>query len=165
MKTLLASLLLIVTTSSGQSYLRLSGGNYNISFGFQTSDSSLKKMVFGFGISAFTNEGKKGQDYTNIYNYSSPDVYEVVRSKNASIFIIAGKPLSNGLVVMPKIGFGVVVWYHNGKTGEQLWYVRRDGGTYLLYGLEVTKSINKAIFGLGYDNFNGILLTAGIKIN
>lgn len=165
MKTLLVSLLLIATSSYSQTYLRFSVGKNNLSFGFQTSDSSLKNMVFGFGISAFTNEGKKGQDYTNIYSYNSPYVYEVVRSKNASIFIIAGKPLPNGFVVMPKLGFGAVKWYHNGKTGEQLWYVRRDGGTYLLYGLEVTKSINKAIFGLGYDNFNGILLTAGIKIN
>ena len=164
MKTLLVSLLLIATSSYSQTYLRFSGGKNNLSLGFQTS-ASIKNLVYGFGISAFTNEGKKGQDYTNIYSYNSPDVYEVIRSSNASIFIIAGTPISNGFVVLPKLGLGAVKWYHNGKTAEQLWYVTRDGGTYLLYGLEVIKSINKVIFGLGYDNFNGILLTAGIKIN
>lgn len=165
MKPLIAFLCLIATNTQAQSYFKFSAGRDIVSLSLQTGAEGVKNLTYGFGIGVFTNEGKRGMDYTNFYSAESPEVYEVVRSQNASIFFMLGKTYKNNVSILSKIGFGANKWYYNGKTGGQLWYVTKDGGTYLLYGGEVSKSINKILLGIGYDNFNGALITIGVKIN
>jgi hypothetical protein len=166
MKSIIVLLAFICNAAIAQTHFRVSAAtNHNVSVSFQTHAESIKNLVYGFGISIFTNEGNKGRDYTGFYDYRSPDVYESVRSNNGSIFVFGGKRFNHDIVVMPKLGLGTAKWYYNGKTGENLWYVRRDAGTYLLVGGEVTKEIKNWLIGAGYDNFNGALFILGIKIN
>jgi hypothetical protein len=167
MKPILAlALLLIGTKSFSQAYIRASAGKNVVSIGVQTKAESIKNLTYGFGVSVFLREGKKGMDYTNIYSPNNPDIYEVVRSQNASIFVIAGKTFAKEITVLAKLGLGAKKWYYNGKTNDQFWFTTKDGGTYLLYGADITKAIGKhLLFGCGYDNFNGFGLILGVKFN
>jgi len=167
MKPILAlALLLIGTKSFSQAYIRASAGNNVVSIGVQTKADSIKNLTYGFGVSVFLREGKKGMDYTNIYSPESPDIYEVVGSQNASIFGLLGIILPKRITVLTKLGFGVNKWYYNGKTNDQFWFTTKDGGTYLLYGADITKAIGKhLLIGGGYDNFNGFGLILGVKFN
>jgi hypothetical protein len=167
MKPILAlALLLIGTKSFAQAYIRASAGNNVVSIGVQAKAESIKKLTYGFGISVFLREGKKGMDYTNIYSPESPDIYEVVGSQNTSIFGLLGIILPKRITVLTKVGLGAKAWYYNGKTNDQFWFTSKNGGTYLLYGADITKAIGKhLLIGCGYDNFNGFELILGVKFN
>lgn len=138
----------------------LSGTISRQSAGFDLLDKQ-KNHYLGFGVSFFRDKGYKGKDYTNFIQIN-PDVYEVVNSYNGSIYLMYGKKYKNNMFDV-RLGMGSKIWVYNGKTDQTYWYIVKDGGTYLLYGLDYRRVFNRFIAGAYYDNFNGFGLSAGLS--
>lgn len=165
MKNLLLLLfsILFYSSTKSQEYITAGVSNNNIQASLVVNG---RHNVYGFGISGFYNKGNKGQDYTNfilVRDNSYAYVYERLLEKTGSIYLLYGKNF-NDILVSARVGFGVKQWFNNGKTNEILWYTYTDGGTYLLYGLNVMKKAKRFLFGLGYDNFNGANLSLGFSL-
>jgi hypothetical protein len=131
------------------------------SFGLQfVKHNAAWGSHIGIGITTFFNRGAVGKDYTNFYNPAF--AYEVRTEYSGSMYATL---IHKWFGV--RLGFGAKKHYYNGITNGEYWYVTRDGGTYLLYGvslnkLDLTKRIN---FAAAYDNVNGLSLGLGISFN
>lgn len=132
---------------------------YGKSLGVQLT-KKRKSGVYGIGITTFFNKGAVGKDYTNIYN---PDkAKEVVYNYNGTIYVTYGR-LLNDFVFSVKCGAAARKIFYNGETNGEKWYVVRDGGTYLLYGLNVAYNIKKIQLLSSFDNVNKFSLGVGIN--
>lgn len=137
-------------------------GSNNRSFGAELRKDK-KKNVFGAGITTFFNREAKGIDYSNIYDPRF--AYEMVTGYNGSLFVFYGRKFTD-LIVGTRIGLGARKHYYNGgKPNGEEWYVVRDGGTYLLYGIVLSTALDRLQFSFVLDNINGISLGIGIRFN
>jgi hypothetical protein len=137
-------------------------GSNNRSFGAELRKNKGKD-VFGAGMTTFFNREAKGIDYSGFYNPAL--AYEMVTGYNGSLFAFYGRKFTD-LIVGTRIGLGARTHYYNGvdANGDK-WYVTRDGGTYLLYGIVLSTALNKLQFSFVLDNINGISLGIGIRFN
>lgn len=149
--------LFIIANCFSQTYV--SGYLHNQSLGFNIL-AKEKNHYLGFGVTFFRNKGNKGQDYTNFINPNA-DVYEILNSKDGTIYGMYGRKYKNNIISF-RLGAGTRKWVYNGKTNDLYWYIVKDGGTYLLYGLDYRKVFEKINTGISYDNFNGFGLSVGV---
>jgi hypothetical protein len=164
--TKLFTLLIAILFYSGvhsQEYISAAiGSNKNVHFSLVVNGS---KNVYGFGASFFYNKGNKGIDYTN-FIFGTLGVYETISAKSGTLYVLYGKKFNN-VLVNARLGFGTKKWFNNGrgkaytKTEDEFWYTYTDGGTYLVYGVDIRKQTKRFILGAGYDNFNGANLSLG----
>lgn len=151
--------------SSSFSYSQYTSSLYvsnNRSFGAELRKDK-KEGVFGVGITTFFNREARGTDYSNIYSPS--DAYEMVTGFNGSLYVSYGKKFTD-LIVGTRLGFGTRKHYYNGiKSNKEEWYVVKDGGTYLLYGVMLSTALDRLQFSFVLDNINGISLGIGIRFN
>jgi hypothetical protein len=137
-------------------------GSNNRSFGAELRKDKGKD-VFGAGMTTFFNREAKGIDYTNIYD--PVFAYEMVTGYNGSLFAFYGRKFTD-LIVGTRIGLGARKHFYNGvKPNGEEWYVVRDGGTYLLYGIVLSTALDRMQFSFVLDNINGISLGIGIRFN
>jgi hypothetical protein len=121
------------------------------------------KNVFGVGITTFFNKEAKGLDYSNFY--SPPLAYEMITAFNGTIYIIYAKKFTD-LIVGTRIGLAAKKHFYNGiNSNREEWYVIKDAGTYLLYGVMLSTSLDNFQFSFILDNINGISIGVGIKFN
>jgi hypothetical protein len=146
-KTLLTILVIALSIASyGQSYTLSAYYSSSKSIGAELIKHK-KGNVYGIGISTFLLNGAEGADYTEFINPGT--AYEVVNAKHGSSYAILGIE-KNRFYFASKVGFGVRKNYYNGETNGMLWYVIRDGGTYLLCGAHWDiESKNNAIHCMG----------------
>lgn len=168
MKKQMILLITIVSTLSlkAQTYLSSTISSQNIGFNLLgnniITNKRNKNIYIGFGVTFFKNKGNKGQDLTNFIQPNA-DVYEVLNAANGSIYGMYGRKYKNCLINL-RIGTGSRKWIYNGKTGLTNWYVVKDGGTYLLYGADVRKTVGRFDIGLSYDNFNRAGIVVGFHM-
>lgn len=114
----------------------------------------------GVGITTFFNRGSVGKDYTNFYN---PALAYEVRTEYVGSMYATMVHRWFGF----RLGFAPKAHYYNGSTNGEKWYVRRDGGTYLLYGVSLNKlSLTESVScAAAYDNVNGFSVGLGISFN
>jgi len=159
MKTLFTLLLMLFLTNIN--------GQYTLSSYYSFEQRTLgvelvktkKSINVGAGISTFFLRGAKGTDYTGFYNPSQ--AYEMVTNYNGSLYGVIGKTWKN-VFVNTRIGMGARKHYYNGDTNGVLWYVVRDGGTYLLYGGQLGITVDNVRLSVVYDNVNHLSLGIGI---
>lgn len=150
-------ILLFITSSCYSQYT--ASVYYGNSLGVQFT-KERKSGVYGIGITTFFNKGAVGKDYTNFYN---PDLAKkIVYNFNGTIYVTYGR-LVNDFVISVKGGAAARKIYYNGETNGEKWYVVRDGGTYLLYGLNVSYNIKKIQLLSSFDNINKFSLGIGIN--
>jgi hypothetical protein len=137
-------------------------GSNNRSFGAELRKDK-KEGIFGAGMTTFFNREAKGTDYSGFYDPAF--AYEMVTGYNGSLFAFYGRKFTD-LIVGTRIGLGAKTHYYNGvkPNGEQ-WYVTKNGGIYLLYGIVLSTALNKLQFSFVLDNINGISLGIGIRFN
>lgn len=135
--------------------------HYGNSLGVQLS-KKRNSGVYAIGITTFFNKGAVGKDYTNFYN---PDLAkEIVYNYNGTLYVAYGK-LINDFVISIKGGMAARKIFYNGETNGEKWYVVKDGGTYLLYGLNVAYNIKKIQLFSSFDNVNKFSLGIGINFS
>jgi len=132
---------------------------YGKSFGVQFT-KKRNSGVYGIGITTFFNKGAVGKDYTGFYNPALAK--EIVYNYNGTIYATYGR-LLNHFVISVKGGAAAKKIFYNGETNEEKWYVVWDGGTYLLYGLNIAYNIKKIQLLFSFDNANKFSLGVGIN--
>lgn len=158
MKYLVFILIFISSYCSGQNYLIMDAGkNY---FGGSFIEKT-RSIYWGFGVSFFTNEYRKGNKY---FDGRPSDIYRTALFNDGKLFGLVGTEFHKFMVEL-KFGVGSKKWYNNGITNDITWYSFRDGGNYFVYGLGVRRQISPLIVGLGYDNFSGLCFSAGVSLN
>lgn len=159
-KLLFMGLLSLMYCATYSQYTFSFYGSNNRSLGAELRKQK-KTEIYGMGITTFSNRGAKGIDYTGFVNPST--AYERVTAYNGSIYGVYGIQYPY-LSVAARIGAGARKHFYNGTfaSGQQ-WYVVQDGGTYLLYGIMLSTSIDKIAFSFVADNVNGLSLGIGLS--
>lgn len=159
-KLLFMGLLSLMYCATYSQYTFSFYGSNNRSLGAELRKQK-KTEIYGMGITTFSNRGAKGIDYTGFVNPST--AYERVTAYNGSIYGVYGIQYPY-LSVSARIGAGARKHFYNGTfaSGQQ-WYVVQDGGTYLLYGIMLSTSIDNVAFSFVADNVNGLSLGIGLS--
>lgn len=162
-KLIIAILVVVCTNSYSQKYEYTASafGSTNGSFGLELGKQK-DNLKLGVGGTTFFTKGARGRDYTGFFNPTA--AYEVIPYYSGSLYGTVGI-FSGEFVFSTRLGMGARTLYYNGKTNGVDWYVRGNGGTYLLYGVSSTYGKRRVRTTIGYDNVNGGLFGISVKFN
>ena len=161
MKKFMVLLMVLIGFSSyGQQHESLSAfwGTTN-KLGFELNVVSHSNITYGFGLTYDLARKNKGVEVLKDQYDRDPAVYDISSSELFNVGSLYGTMgyFVDNTIIGVKLGFGAkkhYTYFNNNPNGD---YVTRDGGTYLLYGLYVTRPITRFISPyLGVDNFNGL---------
>lgn len=164
MKNSLIFLMLFISTISYGQRHESGSIHYgtNNKLGFELNVVGKKNISYGFGLTFDLTKKNIGGEIPKdiydltpyLYNIKSVNLYDV-----GSLYGTFGYHFNKKIVVGAKLGFGskkFYTYFYDNSYGN---YITTDGGTYLLYGMFITRISTKLISPyLGYDNYNGINL-------
>lgn len=162
MKLLRILFLVLLSSNICLSQTYVSGTISERSAGFNLLGKE-KNHHLGFGATFFRNKGNIGEDRTNFVRVPNPDVYETLKAVYGTIYGMYGRKYKNNIVSI-SIGMATRKWVYNATASNGTnYHAVKDGGTYLLYGINYMKEWNTLVVGTSVDNFNGISLSLGVK--